>query len=480
MTSEIDQETGLLRTPDEVAKAAAIAFTRIFLGVMWLFEVTLGHNWMLGGFGSDAHAGWLGSERGAVVLEGGAEAIADGTWSWFAVLYGAFIEPNAGFFAVVTIVVQLALVAAFVFGALVRPAALLALVMDLSIFMLGNSQIPPFFTAMHLFVLATGAGRFYGLDGYLLTRLYPPLKARDRAIRWLLELPVFDARMRGPALAATSLLALYFFLAIPGRETTRIQLVSLSLAAILGVVAFALYASNLIPDRLGVIVAALRIFVGFQFLHSLWVSTGPGVDALPGGLGRDGLEELFTTISAEHWSVVGAIVDAVFLPVIGLWAFLFAVAQFAIGVMLLLGFRTRIASIAGAIYLGALVLLGMTRYAPFALGLLVPVMALDGGAYLSVDRVTQGFWYRERFGLPIPQRLVVPLLVLATTNAVAAGVTAFLYGIEPGAYVGSMPSMTTAMVAIFSGLLAGVGWLQQRPRASVTPTEGLELLTAGG
>jgi uncharacterized membrane protein YphA (DoxX/SURF4 family) len=479
MATEIDPHTGLLRTPDEVAKAAAIAFTRIFLGVMWLFEVAVGRNWMLGGFGSDVNAGWLGSERGAAVLEGGADAIADGTWSWFAVLYGAFIEPNAGFLAVVTIVVQLAFAAAFIFGVLVRPAALVALVMDLSIFMLGNSQIPPFFTAMHLFVLATGAGRFYGLDGFLLTRLYPPLKARDRGIRWLLELPVFDARLRGPALAGTSLLALYFFLAIPGRETTRIQLVSLSLAAILGLVAFALYASNLIPDRLGVIVAALRMFLGLQFLHALWNPAGSGVDALPGGMGRDALAELFATVSAAHWSVVGTVVDAVFLPVPGLWAFLFAVAQFAIGVMLLLGFRTRIASMAGAVYLGGLILLGLTRYAPFALGLLIPVMALDGGAYLSVDRVTQGFRYRERYGLPIPQRLVLPLLVLATANAVAAGVTAFVHGIEPGAYVTSMPSMTTAMVAIFSGLLAGVGWLQQRPRASVTPVEGRELLTAG-
>jgi membrane-associated phospholipid phosphatase len=36
-------------------------------------------------------------------------------------------------------------------------------------------------------------------------------------------------------------------------------------------------------------------------------------------------------------------------------------------------------------------------------------------------------------------------------------------GIMPDAYVASMPSMVTAFVAIFSGLLAFVGWLQRHP-----------------
>jgi hypothetical protein len=350
--------------------------------------------------------------------------------------------------------------------------------MDLSIFMLGNSSIPPFFTAMHLFVLATGAGRYYGMDGFLLSRLELATTPGRKALAWVLELPFLNARLRAPALAATALLALYFFLAIPGRETTRIQLVSLALAAILGIVAFALYASNLIPDRLGVIASALRLFVGFQLIHQVWVSAAPGIDSLPGWSRGRGLEEVFLVISEHHWSVVGRIVDTVFLPAVGVWAFVFGAVQLAVGIMLLVGFRTRLASLIGAGYLVLLMLLGFTRYAPFVLGLLIPVMALDGGRYLSVDRVVQGFAYRERFGLPIPQRWVVPLLVLATLNAIAAGVTAFLSGIEPGAYVGSMPAMVTAMVAIFSGALAGVGWLQQRPEASVTPIQGREFLSS--
>jgi uncharacterized membrane protein YphA (DoxX/SURF4 family) len=476
VTSDTDPQTGLLRTADEVTKAAAIAFVRIFLGVMWLFEVTVGKNWILGGFGSDVHAGWLGAERGSVLREGASEAIADGTWQWFALLYEILLSPSAELFAWVTLVVQLSLAVAFVVGVLVRPAAIVALLVDLSIFMLGNSSIPPFFTAMHLFVLATGAGRFYGLDGYLITRYERYVSGARKGLVWLIELPFLNARWRGPALAGSALLALYFFLAIPGRETTRIQLVSLALAAILGIVAFALYASNLIPDRLGVIVAALRIFLGFQLIHGVWVVTAPGIDRLPGWGRGAGLEQVLQVISEHHWPFVGATVDAVFLPAAAWWAFAFGLVQLSVGVMLLLGLRTRLASLVGAGYLTLLLLLGFTRYAPFALALLVPVIALDGGRYLSVDRVVQGFQYHERYGLPIPRRWVLPLLVLATVNAVAAAVTAFVYGIEPGAYVGSMPSMVTVMVAILSGSLAALGWLQQQPRASVTPADAREFL----
>ena len=86
---------------------------------------------------------------------------------------------------------------------------------------------------------------------------------------------------------------------------------------------------------------------------------------------------------------------------------------------------------------------------------------LDSGRVLSLDSLTARI-RQPHFGLPIPQRLVLPLLVLAAVNAVAATVTAFTVGIEPDAYVTSMPSMTTAMVAIFSGLFAFVGIMQKR------------------
>lgn len=127
-------------------------------------------------------------------------------------------------------------------------------------------------------------------------------------------------------------------------------------------------------------------------------------------------------------------------------------------------------------YLAGLIVLGMTRYAPFVLGLLIPVMALDSGRWLSVDRVREGDGYRARYGLPVPKQAIIPLLVVTGVNAAAASFVAFASGIEPGAYVDSMPAMTTAMVAILSGLLAFVGWLQLQPNLMATPDSEKELL----
>jgi uncharacterized membrane protein YphA (DoxX/SURF4 family) len=472
-----DTRTGLLRTPQEVTRAAAIAFTRIFLGIMWLFEVTVGHNWKIGGFGSDVHPGWIGAQRGDVVREDVAKAIADGTWAWFASIYETVVVPNAVAFSYLTIGLQLLFAAAFIVGFLVRPTAVIALAMDLSIFMLGNSRIPPFFTALHLFVLATGAGRYYGADGFFGTKLEGTRSSAGKALAWLIELPFVTNRWRGFAFGGAALFSLYFFLAIPQRPTTRIQFVSMELAAILAIVAVILYASTLIPDRLGVITAGLRIFVGYKFLHEIWARIDPGVNALPGWASGEALVPLFEQIVENHWGLFAWIVETFFLSAPAFWAIVFGTVQVAIGVMLVLGIRTRFASILGVIFLGGLIILGMTRYAPFLLGVLIPVMALDGGRYLSVDRALAGASYKERLGLPIPKAAIVPLIVLAAINAIAATVTAFVTGIEPGAYVTSMTSMTTAMVAIFSGLLAFTGWLQLRPSASVTPTKAKELIS---
>lgn len=48
----------------------------------------------------------------------------------------------------------------------------------------------------------------------------------------------------------------------------------------------------------------------------------------------------------------------------------------------------------------------------------------------------------------------------------------FTIGIEPDAYVGSMPSMTTVLVALFSALLALAGWLQRHLTAGVLERAG--------
>jgi uncharacterized membrane protein YphA (DoxX/SURF4 family) len=384
--------------------------------------------------------------------------------AWF---YEALVVPNATAFNYLVIALQVGVGIAFIVGFAVRPMAIAAIAFDVSVMMLGNSRIPPFFTAMHLFVLATGAGRYYGVDGWMLKRYQDSRSGAANAWRWIVELPVFSARMRVPVVALGSFTALYFFMQIPMRATPRMGLVAMELAFLAGLVAVAMYATSLIPQRLQLVAAAARIFVGFKFLHEIWVRTQPGVNALPGWAGGEAITELFTTVSENHWAVFAWIADTVFVPYGAFWAVVFGIVQLAVGVALLLGWRTRTFSLLGAAYVGGLMIMGMTRYAPFVLGLLIPIIALDAGRVLSLDSLTTRV--REaHYGLPIPQRLVTPLIILAAVNAVAATVTAFTMGIEPDAYVTSMPSMTTAMVAIFSGLLAYVGWLQ-RHRPLVLP-----------
>jgi hypothetical protein len=447
----------------DTRKAAAIAFARIFIGVFWLFEVTVGHNWKIGGFGSGVNPGWLGEGAGDAVRENVATAVEDGTWSWIAALYENVMAPGAVAFSYIVIALQVAFGLFFIAGFMVRPMALVAITMDLSIFMLGNSRIPPFFMAAHLFLLYTGAGRFYGVDGWLMRKLGP---ARDGAARlgaWLIDLPLLRPRWAQTAvMSGTALLAVYFFLQIPMRETSRMNLVAMELALLFGLVAAGFYFGRRATDRLAVVTALLRIFIGVKLLHEIWVRNVPGVNGLPGWAGEEAQAEVFETISANHWAPFAWIVDNAILPALAFWIVVFGIVQFAVGAMLVLGYQTRLAASVGLVYVGGLAVLGFTRYAPFVFGLLVVVLALDAGRALSLEanKLTDR---PPQYGLPVPAKAIPALIVLAAVNAVAAGIAVIASGgIAPDGYVESMGQMTTAMVAIFSALFALLGWLQLR------------------
>jgi hypothetical protein len=445
-----------------LAKAGSIAFLRVFLGVMWLFEVTVGHNWKIGGFTSGANPLWLGAGAGDGVREAAASAIGDGTYAAFAWLFEAVIVPNAELFGYLTIGFQLALGVLFIIGLAVRPMAVMALGMDLAIFMLGNSRIPPFFTAMHLFVLFSSAGRYYGLDGWILERTGQARGAAARGLRWVIELPVFRREYSAVAIAAFAIVALYFLMTIPTRDTTRFQNVALDLGVLSGLLALGLFAYHSNGARLAAAAAMLRIFVGFKFLHEIWTRTEPGVNALPGFAGIEAQAATFQLVVENHWALFSWLTENIILAYMGIWVVVFGVLQLAVGLALVLGYRTRVFGMAGLLFLGTLIVFGMTRYPPFLFGLLVPVIALDGGRIMSFDSL-RGTARAARYGLPIPPLAVPALVALAAVNAVAASLAAFQIGIVPDAYVDSMPAMTTAFVAIVSGLLAFVGWLQLHP-----------------
>jgi hypothetical protein len=456
------RDDGLLQLPAEAVKASAIAFLRIWLGVMWLFEVTVGHNWKIGGFASGANPEWMGDGAGVAVVAESEQAIADGTYGWFASIFDSIIIPNAVAFGYFTIALQILLGVAFILGVAVRPLALAAIGMDVSIFMLGNSRIPPFFTAMHLFVLVTGAGTYYGLDGLILERTKEARSGAARAVHWVVDLPIFKREYIPAAIATFGFLGVYFLLTMGSRETGRFVYVAMELALLAGLLALGLYAYNRYGDRLSAVAATLRIFVGFRILHEIFARVESGANALPGFASVENQTEFYETIVANHWSLVGGLVDNLILPAVGLWVVVFGAIQLAVGAALLVGYRTRLFGLIGLGYLGLLIAMGFTRLAPFAFGLLIVVVALDGGRILSLDSVRRPA-PEARFGLPIPPKAIPVLIVLAAVNAVAATLTAFNVGITPDAYVDSMPAMVTAFVAIVSGTLAFAGWLQHHP-----------------
>ena len=379
------RDDGLLQLPAEAVKASAIAFLRIFLGIMWLFEVTVGHNWKIGGLASGANPAWMGPGAGEAVREESLQAIADGTYSWFAWIFESVIIPNAATFGYITIALQIVLGVAFIVGFAVRPLALAAIGMDVSIFMLGNSRIPPFFTAMHLFVLVSGAGTYYGLDGWLLERTRAAKGAGARALRWVIDLPVFKREYLAPGVALFGMLGLFFFLTMGSRATGRFVYVAMELAAIAGLVALGLYAASRYGDRFAALAATLRIFVGFKLLHEIWARVDPGVNALPGFASAEAQREVFQQVVDNHWALFAWLTDTLILPAMGFWVVVFGAVQLAVGVALVIGYRSRLAGLVGLVYLGGLIAIGMTRLTPFVFGLLVVVVALDGGRILSLD-----------------------------------------------------------------------------------------------
>jgi hypothetical protein len=456
------RDDGLLQLPAEAIKVSSIAFLRIWLGLMWLVEVTVGHNWKLGSFASGPNPAWLGPDAGGAVRDQATQAIADGTYPLAAWALRSFVIPGSETVGYLVIGLQVLLGVAFIVGFAVRPLALVAIGLDLSLFMLGSSRIPPFFTAMHLFVLVSGAGRYYGLDGWFLQRTLDTRHAAVRGGRWLVDLPVFRREWLAGAITAFSVIGLFFFLSIPNRESVRFVMVAMELAMLAGLVVLGLHTASRYGDRVTALVATLRIFVGIKLLQGLWSGLQPGVDALPGFATISEQREILTLIAANHWSGIGWFVEAAMLPAVGLWMVLFALVQFSVGLALVVGYRTRLAGLIGLGYLALVIVLGMTRYAPFVFGVLVPVVALDGGRVISIDSMLRPA--REVvFGLPVPAKVVPVLSVAAAVFAVLATISAFTAGITPDGYVEAMPSMVAAFVALISGLLAFVGWLQQHP-----------------
>lgn len=427
-----------------------LAFARIFLGVFWLYEVTIGHNWKV------AHPEWVGSGAGEYVINAGMSAIEDGTWAWFGWIWTNMVIPNAVFFSYFVIVLQLGFGLLFILGLFVRPAAVIALMFDLSVFFLGNSRIPPLFSIGHIFVLMTNAGMYYGVDGLIKQRVKDMTTTSQKIIHFLLHLPIVTDKTRPFFLSGTVIVSMYFLMIPSMMETARFQMVSIDLAALFALGAFAFYMSKYQKDNIALAGSAVRIFIGYRFLHEIFIRDVPALNGMPGWGRPEQLAEVFESIVNQHWPIISAIVNNVFLPSATLWAIVFAIVQTAVGVMLVLGWKTQLAAKVGLVFVGLLILLGFTRYTTFVFGYLITIMGVYGGRFASLDSNREE--PEDSPSILISSKLMAVLLGIS----IAAFIATLFSGLVPDGYTETIGAFVGSFIAIFSILIVVTGYFQRK------------------
>jgi len=430
-----------------------IAFVRIFLGAFWLYEVTIGHNWKSGSFTSGSHPGWFGPDAGSYLIEQGNAGMDAGGWAWFGWFLENIMYPYAELWGYFAVGVQFILAFAFLFGIFVRPMAFLGLSMDFFIFMLGNSRIPPFFTLGHLFVLFTNAGMYYGLDAWLTEKYKDTKSSFAKLINSILTLNFITPPIRRLIASLCAIFAFYYLLQLAVIETGKIKMVSMDLAVLFGFVAYGLFVYNEKMDKIAVTVSLLRIWLGYRFLHEIFVRNVPAVNGLPGWGTEQQLTEVFQFIVEKHWGIFSSIVENIFIPMAGGWALIFAIVQTAVAIMLILGIRTRLASKVGLIFLSLLIVIGFTRYTPFVFGYLFAVYTLDGGRLFSFDSLNN---YQPKYGINLSNTVITLLFIVSLIALIAAN----LGGILPDGYKTSMGPVMGAMVSILTALIGLCGLWQ--------------------
>ena len=427
-----------------------IAFVRIFLGAFWLYEVTIGHNWKTGSFTSGPHPGWFGPEAGSYLIEQGNAGIEAGGWAWFGWFLENIMYPNAALWGYFAVAVQLILAFAFLFGIFVRPMALLGLSMDLFIFFLGNSRIPPFFSLGHLFVLFTDAGMHHGIDAWIIDKYKETKSFTSNLLRSIITLNFITPSMRRIIASICAILSVYFLLELAMISSGKMKMVSMDLAVLFGFVAFGLFVYKDKMDKVSLTVSLLRIWLGYRFLHEAIVRNVPAVNGLPGWGTKQQLTEVFQFISEKHWGIFSSIVANLFTPMAGIWLTIFIIVNTLVAIMLILGIRTRLASKIGLIYLSLLIVIGFTRYAPFVFGYLFAVYTLDGGKLFSFDSLKD---YKPKIGISLSNTAIVTLFAVAVIAVVAANVD----GILPDGYKTSMGPVMGAMVAMLTSIIGLCG-----------------------
>lgn len=417
-----------------------VAFTRVFAGFLLLYELTLGGWWKLGWFTTGPNPEWVGANAGAEVYSVAEQAVEEGTFGWFAAILETVVLPYPELWTILALAAQIVTAVGLILGLWTRPAALLGILYFLPVFHLGMIRTSPLFTVPIAFAFVANAGRYYGLDA-VLWRRSDAVGRLTRAVN--APLPIRRA-WYPPLAAAFAVVAVYYLLSIPETVGTRVHLTSLELTVFAGLVAGGLSFVYRGANPTSVAADALRVFVGYRFLQEIVVRTEPGANALPGWASADAQAAVFGDVAEAHVAPMSTFLEAAVLPAMGAWVLAFAVVQTAVGIALLVGYRTRAAGTVAVGYLTVLTAFGLVRLAPLVFASAI-VAATLGGRHASLDSIAG----REPQPPALPARAALPTAV----GAVACLTAAAVIGIDPEAGYGEVAG-PVALTMIAFGLLA--------------------------
>lgn len=416
-----------------------IAFVRMFLGAFWLYEITLGKHWKIGFPGAGPRPGWVGVDAGSRLTHFGERAIAQGVDPWFATLLEGVVLPYAPTWAWIITVAQAGIGIALLVGFRTRWFALAGVGMSVALAYIGSIRSGALIVG-HGALLLGAAGRGDGVDGWVRSRGIP-------ATGWP-EPP----RWSFPRLAAAgSLVAIYYVFRVPTETAARQVFKSIELVMLFALSSVVLIALYLGAHRLELAGDVLRIYVGWAFLHEIFVRDTSGITSLPGLATGPELHAVFEEIAASHATVVARVVEAGFSPFSAYWAALFGAVQLLVGLALLTGWRVRRTSLVGMGFLGLLLALGYIKLVPYLLAYLVGAYGL-GGRYVSLDGAT-GTVSRPTF----PDLGAGHLLGVALV-AVGLAAVALRVGVYPGARAEALDIVVPVYVAIFVAVFGAAGW----------------------
>lgn len=439
---------------------AWLAYLRISVGLLWLFELVLGGRWGLQATndaeaGNTALAGWL--NRRSDIAPGTIEQEA---MPWIGWLYEHTFATHAELWGGLWMGLEALVVVSLLLGLLVRPVALLALIYSFVFVGLGDMTLGLMFAVAHLVMLATGGGRILSVDQMLLRRLGSTPGTAGRALRGLIELPILP---RGGALVLAGLVllaALYHVLGVVHVGVEAIRVTYLDLATLLTLSALALLVGARAFHQGGSVGDLVRIFVGYKLLDEILVRPDVNINALPGWAGSEAVAGTLEPMRDHHWPPIAEALEQFVLPGIDFWTGAFVVIQTLAGVLLLLGWRSRLAATLALLMMLVLVVFGFVGLAPFVLVYLIYVLAVGGGRMLAVDATLVPAAERAR---PVGW----PRWLAVITGLAAIALLGF------AGYVGVAPSAPLAHVAGYAALALAIPLIALTLIAWPTPPRAL-------